>query len=203
MASLYVFCASLTLAIILTLVPAGYGNVEGDALIALRNSLSDPNNVLASWDQNLVDPCTWFHITCNQDSQVTRIDLARENLSGPLVPDLKELQNLQYMSIYGNQIDGSIPAEFGDLKSLLSLDLYENNISGTIPASLGKLNSLLFLRLNNNRITGSIPKEIADIPSLTVLDLSNNDLCGAVPPGLEHISTVHLENNPRLGQPCP
>lgn len=49
------------------------GNSEGDALYALRRSLSDPDNVLQSWDPNLVCPCTWFHVTCNQDNQVTRL----------------------------------------------------------------------------------------------------------------------------------
>lgn len=48
-------------------------NSEGDALSALRRSLSDPDNVLVSWDPNLVSPCTWFHITCNQDNHVTRV----------------------------------------------------------------------------------------------------------------------------------
>lgn len=48
-------------------------NSEGDALYALRKSLSDPDNVLQSWDPTLVNPCTWFHITCNQDNRVTRV----------------------------------------------------------------------------------------------------------------------------------
>ncbi|MFS7943575.1 putative non-specific serine/threonine protein kinase [Helianthus anomalus] len=48
-------------------------NSEGDALYALRRSLNDPDNVLQSWDPNLVNPCTWFHITCNQDNRVTRV----------------------------------------------------------------------------------------------------------------------------------
>lgn len=49
------------------------GNSEGDALYALRRSLTDPDSVLQSWDPNLVNPCTWFHITCNQDNHVTRV----------------------------------------------------------------------------------------------------------------------------------
>ena len=48
-------------------------NSEGDALYSLRRSLFDPDNVLQSWDPNLVNPCTWFHVTCNQDNHVTRV----------------------------------------------------------------------------------------------------------------------------------
>ena len=51
-------------------------NSEGDALYALRKSLKDPDNVLESWDPNLVCPCTWFHITCNADNHVTRVYLS-------------------------------------------------------------------------------------------------------------------------------
>ena len=63
------FCVSLTLTIS-QLVSA---NSEGDALYTLRRGLSDPDNVLQSWDPTLVNPCTWFHVTCNQDNRVTRV----------------------------------------------------------------------------------------------------------------------------------
>ncbi|CAF1889100.1 unnamed protein product [Brassica napus] len=78
--------ASLTLTFVLiNLVEA---NSDGDALYALRQSLSDPDHVLQSWDQNLVNPCTWFHVSCNQDSRVTRVDLGNSNLSGHLTLSL-------------------------------------------------------------------------------------------------------------------
>ncbi|XP_050231187.1 leucine-rich repeat protein 1-like [Mercurialis annua] len=198
MSNTFMFCA----AIMLSLVPSGSGNAEGDALIVQKDSLTDPTNVLSSWDPSLVNPCTWFHVTCNPQNQITRIDLGRSNLVGHLVPALRMLQSLESMSILGNRIDGNIPAEFGDLTNLRSLDLSENSISGIIPPTLGKLKSLFFLRLNNNRLTGPIPAEIATMTSLSLLDLSNNNLCGPVPPGLERIAVRNLVNNPRLGRPC-
>lgn len=69
---LLVFIA-LTIVSSSLVLPKARGNTEGDALYALRRSLSDPDNVLESWDLNLVNPCTWFHITCNQDNRVTRV----------------------------------------------------------------------------------------------------------------------------------
>jgi len=45
----------------------------GDALNALRTNLADPGNVLQSWDPTLVNPCTWFHVTCNSENSVTRV----------------------------------------------------------------------------------------------------------------------------------
>ncbi|RVW73125.1 Brassinosteroid insensitive 1-associated receptor kinase 1 [Vitis vinifera] len=73
------------------------GNSEGDALNALKSNLADPNNVLQSWDATLVNPCTWFHVTCNSDNSVTRVDLGNANLSGQLVSQLGQLTNLQYL----------------------------------------------------------------------------------------------------------
>jgi hypothetical protein len=59
---------------LIALMPVGVlGNTEGDALYALRQSLTDSSNVLQSWDPTLVNPCTWFHVTCNAENSVTRL----------------------------------------------------------------------------------------------------------------------------------
>ncbi|GJN06324.1 hypothetical protein PR202_ga24043 [Eleusine coracana subsp. coracana] len=182
---------------------ASASNSEGDALYALRQALADPRGVLQSWDPTLVNPCTWFHVTCNGDGRVTRVDLGSSNLSGRLVPELGHLEHLQYLELYKNNIQGTIPSELGNLKSLISLDLYNNNITGTIPKELGKLKSLVFLRLNDNRLTGPIPRELTKISSLKVIDASNNDLCGTIPTSgpFEHIPLSNFDNNPRLEGP--
>ncbi|XP_015056226.1 BRASSINOSTEROID INSENSITIVE 1-associated receptor kinase 1-like [Solanum pennellii] len=157
------------------------GNAEGDALNALKTNLADPNSVLQSWDATLVNPCTWFHVTCNNENSVTRVDLGNANLSGQLVPQLGQLQNLQYLELYSNNISGRIPNELGNLTELVSLDLYLNNLNGPIPPSLGKLQKLRFLRLNNNSLNEGIPMSLTTIVALQVLDLSNNHLTGPVP----------------------
>ncbi|KAL0558678.1 hypothetical protein IC582_003257 [Cucumis melo] len=198
--STFFFLLSLTLTF---LFPLAFSNSEGDALYTLRRSFSDPDNVLQSWDPTLVNPCTWFHITCNQDNRVTRVDLGNSNLSGHLVPELGRLEHLQYLELYKNNIHGTIPNELGNLKSLISLDLYNNNITGRIPVSLGKLKSLVFLRLNDNRLNGPIPRELTGVTSLKVVDVSNNDLCGTIPTSgpFEHIPLNNFENNPRMEGP--
>jgi len=64
---------ALALAFASSTAPARASNDEGDALYALRQRLSDPNGVLQSWDPTLVNPCTWFHVTCDQASRVVRL----------------------------------------------------------------------------------------------------------------------------------
>ncbi|KAJ7968162.1 Receptor-like kinase [Quillaja saponaria] len=157
------------------------GNTEGDALNALKTNLLDPNSILQSWDPTLVNPCTWFHVTCNSDNSVTRVDLGNANLSGQLVPQLGQLPNLQYLELYSNNISGKIPEELGNLTNLVSLDLYLNRLTGGMPVTLGNLKKLRFLRLNNNSLSGTIPLSLTAVDSLQVLDLSHNQLTGDIP----------------------
>ncbi|KAK4424341.1 BRASSINOSTEROID INSENSITIVE 1-associated receptor kinase [Sesamum alatum] len=173
-------------------------NAEGDALNALKSNLADPNNVLQSWDPTLVNPCTWFHVTCNSDNSVTRVDLGNANLSGQLVPQLGQLENLQYLELYSNNISGRIPNELGNLTNLVSLDLYLNRLSGPIPDTLGKLQRLRFLRLNNNTLSGQIPMSLTTINTLQVLDLSTNQLTGPIPVNgsFQLFTPISFANNP-------
>ncbi|CAL1362581.1 unnamed protein product [Linum trigynum] len=179
-------------------------NAEEEALTSLRNSLADPNNVLASWDPTLVTPCTWFHITCNSDNRVVRLDLGFEGLSGQLPTGLAALDQLQYLSLYENKIEGTIPADIGNLTNLMALDLRANSISGTIPPSLEQnLQSLTFLGLEDNRLTGQVPHELGNIPNLKFLNISNNNLCGFLPIELLCVPTLDWSNNPGIGKACP
>ncbi|KAM0909968.1 hypothetical protein ACQ4PT_014467 [Festuca glaucescens] len=198
--------------LLLLLGPAArvLANMEGDALHNLRTNLNDPNNVLQSWDPTLVNPCTWFHVTCNNDNSVIRVDLGNAALSGTLVPQLGQLKNLQYLELYSNNISGTIPSELGNLTNLVSLDLYLNNFTGPIPDSLGNLLKLRFLRLNNNSLSGTIPKSLTAITALQVLDLSNNKLSGEVPStgSFSLFTPISFGNNPALcgpgtTKPCP
>ncbi|KAG5227988.1 somatic embryogenesis receptor kinase [Salix suchowensis] len=158
-------------------------NLEGDVLYSWKTQLLDPNSVLPSWDPTLVNPCTWFHVTCNSNNSLTRVDLGNAGLSGPLIPELGLLANLQYLEVFGNNISGTIPAELGNLTKLVSLDLYHNKLSGPIPTSLGNLGSLSFMRLHGNKLTGTIPASVISLITtgrLRILNVSNNLLSGTV-----------------------
>ncbi|KAG0620457.1 hypothetical protein M758_4G217400 [Ceratodon purpureus] len=172
------------LVLLSALIPTGVsqmGIYEVDALIAFRNNLINPPDRIKNWDAGLTNPCTFFHITCDDENKVTRMDLGNAGLSGPLAPELGVLSHLKYLELYGNNFSGLIPKELGNLTALVSLDLYQNNFTGNIPDSLGQLGNLLFLRLNNNSLSGSIPSSLTNIAGLYQLDLSYNDLTGEVP----------------------
>ncbi|XP_052203777.1 leucine-rich repeat protein 1-like isoform X2 [Diospyros lotus] len=123
------------LCLLLLSSPLATANLEGDALYAVRRAVKDPDNVLQSWDPTLVDPCTWFHVTCDGDGRVTRLDLGNAKLSGRLVPELGKLHRLQYLRLNGNRLTGRIPRELTKLGSLKIFDVSNNDLCGTIPTS--------------------------------------------------------------------
>ncbi|CAN6359666.1 unnamed protein product [Urochloa humidicola] len=167
---------AMAMVVAASLVPPAAANKDADALTALRGGLKDPDGALNSWDPTLVNPCTWFYVTCDGDNRVTRLDLGNLKLSGPLAPELGQLERLKFLEVYDNNIQGRIPPELEGLTNLVGLDLRNNRISGLIPLALGNINSLKFL------------------------DLSNNDLCGTIPTSgaFRNIPPSSFANNPRL-----
>ncbi|CAH9058968.1 unnamed protein product [Cuscuta europaea] len=164
-----------------------FGNEEVEALIVMKKALHDPGNVLQSWDPtDLVNPCTWFRITCGQVGR----------------PDYNYVTR---MELYSNAISGPIPEEFGNLTNLVSLDLYDNQLTGQIPHTLGSYNHLRFMRLQDNRFTGIVPRSFITIPTLQVLNVSENCIDTSVwnPPEVvnffANFGDDSFANNPKRG----
>ncbi|GJN14788.1 hypothetical protein PR202_gb01647 [Eleusine coracana subsp. coracana] len=89
--------AAILVAVALTsLAPPAAANDESKALLAFRNGFEDPHGIL-DWVPNMVDPCTWVRVECNDDNRVTQLQLRDLNLSGRLAPELGTLEKLQYM----------------------------------------------------------------------------------------------------------
>nr|AAC49559.1 leucine-rich repeat-containing extracellular glycoprotein; contains six N-glycosylation sites [NX(S/T)] [Sorghum bicolor] len=186
------FAAAGFLTGLLALATFASCNTEGDILYKQRLAWEDPNNVLQSWNSTLANPCTWFHVTCNNNNFVIRVDLGNAGISGPLLPDLAEIQNLQYIELYGNGLNGSIPETLGNLTNLISLDLWDNLLTGEIPTTLGSVSTLRYLRLYQNNLTGPIPSSFGNLTSLLESKLQENSLSGAIPASLGNIKALQF-----------
>lgn len=178
-----------------TLSPTGV-NYEVVALIAIKNALKDPHNVLVNWDSNSVDPCSWRMVSCTPDGYVSGLGLPSLGLSGILSPGIGNLTNLQSVMLQNNEIFGVIPPDIGRLEKLETLDLSLNKLSGEIPSSVGDLSNLNYLRLNNNSLTGVIPDSLSKVESLTLVDVSFNNLSGSVPKVFAR--TFKIVGNPQI-----
>ncbi|CAI9112014.1 OLC1v1012377C1 [Oldenlandia corymbosa var. corymbosa] len=120
-------------------------------------------------------------------TNIYRLDLSYNNLSGPLPVEVSQMPNLMFLILAYNQFTGPIPSEYGNFQGIQVIDLSYNRLNGSIPSSLGKLSSLLWLMLANNELSGEIPPEFGNCSSLLWLNLANNQLSGPIPPQLTNI----------------
>ena len=120
----------------------------------------------------------WYGVSVQRASsgwtEVSELDLSRNNLEGSIPPELGDLTALEVLDFGGNDLSGPIPPELGNLASLERLRLYHSNLSGSIPPELGNLGALKTLNLYNNNLEGPIPPELGELAALEMLDLENN-----------------------------
>ncbi|KAK8479638.1 hypothetical protein V6N13_021250 [Hibiscus sabdariffa] len=182
----------LVLTCLLSFVSA---NLQGDALMSLKNSLRAAPDQLRDWNPDQVNPCTWSNVMCDTSNNVISVTLSSMNFSGTLSPRIGVLTTLSSLTLKGNGITGDIPNELGNLSSLTSLDLESNHLTGEIPSSLGNLKNLQFLTLSKNNLSGTIPSSISNLPKLINLLLDSNDLRGQVPDNLFRIPIYNFTGN--------
>jgi Leucine-rich repeat (LRR) protein len=163
---------------------------ECHALVALYNSTNGPDwgryGPLGGW-LITATPCRWYGVAC-EDSHVSELTLVRENLTGPIPPELGNLTNLRVLSLWDNFLSGPIPPELGNLTNLQVLSLDFNHLSGAIPPELGNLVNLRELILGANQLKGTIPPQLANLHALTDLSLSHNALTATEPALLDFLA---------------
>ena len=173
------------------------------ALVALYNATDGDN-----WTNNtnwLTDEPIgeWHGVSTDAIGRVTGLSLFHNDLNGTLPSELGTLTNLQYLLLSRNQLTGEIPTELGSLTNLQDLRLFYNQLTGEIPTELGTLSNLQGLLLYGNQLTGEIPAELGTLTNLQDLRLSNNQLTGEIPTELGNLSNLArlwLSNNQLTGE---
>ncbi|XP_030473898.2 probable LRR receptor-like serine/threonine-protein kinase At3g47570 [Syzygium oleosum] len=128
----------------------------------------------------------------NLSITLSQFELSYNYIYGTLPSGIKNLINLEILSIEINNISGNIPSEIGNLNKLKVMYLGINNLSGQIPESIGNLRMLTKLGLNDNNLHGSIPSSLGNCQNLLLLDLSTNDLSGNIPPEIMGLSSLSI-----------
>ena len=132
----------------------------------------------------------WYGVYTDASGRVVELDLSRNDLTGPIPPELGNLASLEWLGLERNDLTGPIPPELGRLTSLRRLYLSDNDLTGPIPPELVNLSNLRTLQLNSNDLTGPIPPELGRLTSLGQLYLSGNDLTGPIPPELGNLASL-------------
>ena len=177
-------------------------NIERDALIALYNSAGGDNwTKKDNWcsEKPLAE---WYGVKVSEMGNIISLSLFRNNLIGTIAPEISNLTELQILSLQDNKLSGSIPASLEKLTNLESLFLNVNSLSGSIPPELGNLTNLRRFRLGGNKLTGAIPIEIGNLKKLEILCLEYNQLTGSIPKvffDLDNLNTLLLDHNKLSG----
>ena len=129
-------------------------NDEALALVALKATITDPQNHLGDWkvvvNASTNDPCLWTGVTCGNSSSssssslsmVVGLNLSSMNLTGTLSPELGRLRNLVTISLDCNNFTGPVPAEITTLSQLQYVNISNNNFSDGLPANFSQLQLL-------------------------------------------------------------
>ena len=136
----------------------------------------------------------WKGVTTDEEGRVIKLRVDSAGLSGPLPPELGQLDKLELLHfIYNNGVTGPIPPELGDLKNLRGLYLNDRQLTGPIPPELGQLDSLEYLYIKGEQLGGRIPPELGNLENLIELELGSR-LTGPIPSELGGLKNLRLLN---------
>ncbi|KAF9614621.1 hypothetical protein IFM89_019598 [Coptis chinensis] len=116
--------------------------------------------------------------------------------SESLLPkDLANATLLEILDLRGGFFEGSFPLAYKNLQNLKFLGLLGNNRSGYISSELGQLKSLESIILGYNAFEGEIPAEFGYLTNLQYLDLAVGSLSGRILAKLGRLKQYNFEGN--------
>ena len=157
------------------------------------------------WNSSL-SHCSWYGITCHNNSYIKTIVLAYNNLNGSLPSNLWKIRNLMSLCTPGNpRLWGRIgDFLFGNMSKLLTVSFNAASIAGDIPEEIVQLTNLQnFLACNmfGEGLTGRLPEDVGNMKELRLLCLGGNNLSGQIPRSISRLKKLFyldLTNTPGL-----
>uniref|UniRef100_M4DW11 Protein kinase domain-containing protein n=1 Tax=Brassica campestris TaxID=3711 RepID=M4DW11_BRACM len=115
-------------------------------------------------------------------SRVLSIKLGGYGLTGGFPLGIKNCTDLTALDLSRNNFSGPLPSNITDSIPLVTiLDLSYNQFSGPIPPSISNITFLNSLMLQHNQFTGTLPAELVLLGRLTSFSVAGNLLTGPIP----------------------
>jgi len=131
--------------------------------------------------------------------QCRSINMNYNTISNSLPATLKSLENLEYLLLSGNLLNGSLDiTSLQQLTKLRELDLSFNQLTGGIPDMFATASRITQLNFAGNKLTGPLPNSMSNLINLKSLKLYGNELDGDLPDwlqNLEQLVEVNLSRN--------
>ncbi|XP_008649052.1 protein STRUBBELIG-RECEPTOR FAMILY 8 isoform X4 [Zea mays] len=133
-------------------------------------------------------------------SNLTYLNLAKNNFSGNLPYSISNLVSLEYLNLSHNSLFQEIGELFGSLNSLSELDVSFNNLTGNLPFSMGALSKLSSLYMQNNQLSGTV--DVLSNISLATLNIADNNFSGMIPQEFSSIPNLIVGGNSFVNMPA-
>jgi len=165
--------------------------------------------VQTNWLRPEIDICDWYGVECHGESKsatnrpiLNNNNQLTDSLNNPPPGDLDDDSRQTIIEDEAFELDQSE----GILENMLlfhSLSLFGNNLSGSIPEEISLLSNLVGqIHLSHNSIRGSVPSAIGELSRLQGLRLDYNDLSGTFPDfsgeGMVRLKVLDIRYNPRI-----
>ncbi|KAH7516096.1 hypothetical protein FEM48_Zijuj10G0098600 [Ziziphus jujuba var. spinosa] len=176
-------------------------------LLELKASFLDPSAILSSWNSDNPDHhCSWFGVSCDSQSRVVSLSVARSGGKPGNSEALSCSKSLKVEFPFNGfgfrgtslrreaKLRGKISPFIGELTRLRVLSLPYNDLSGGIPVEIWGLTKLEVLDLEGNLLTGKLPSRFTGLRKLRVLNLGSNRIYGEVPFSLSKCGSLEVLN---------
>ena len=165
---------------------------QRDALMKLYGSLNGDDWIRnGGWGTRTMLG-TWHGVETDEDGNVARLELTRNNLNGEIPSEVKFLSYLRGLNLsFNDSLSGNIPPEIGELENLTELSLHHNSLTGPIPSGIANLTNLDTLDIHHNQLTGPLPEWLGDLSNLSYLSVWGNELTGPLPASLGNLTDLY------------
>ncbi|KAL5702487.1 non-specific serine/threonine protein kinase [Ranunculus cassubicifolius] len=128
-------------------------------------------------------------LSCN-GGLLQNLSLAFNHFTGPIPKSLEDCPNMFRLRLNDNNLVGNISEAFGIYRNLDYIDLSNNNFFGELSNNWSLCTSLRVFRISGNNITGRIPGGIGNLMKLGHMNFSSNQLTGEIPKVLGSLSSL-------------